>query len=91
MVSAARADGSPTILIFGDSLLVVSNVMQPESTLKKKHLGIAYHFVREAAAANIIEVYHIDTNDNPANPLTKSCSQAELKITKEMFFYRAKK
>ena len=65
--------------------------MQPESTLKKKHLGIAYHFVREAAAANIIKVYHIDTHDNPANLLTKSCSQAELKIIKKIFFHCGKK
>ena len=78
-------------IVFGDSLLVVSNVTQPESTLKKKHLGIAYHFVQEAAAAKIIKVYHIDTHNNPANPLTKLCSNAELKIIEEMFFDRAKK
>ena len=67
---------------------VVTNITQPESTLKKKHLGIAFHFIREAVATGIIEAYHIRSEENPANPLMKSILSIEMKIIKEMFFHR---
>ena len=35
---------------------VVSSISVPESKLKKKHLSICYHAVREAIAAGIIQV-----------------------------------
>ncbi|MGH7954585.1 MAG: reverse transcriptase domain-containing protein [Gloeomargaritales cyanobacterium] len=74
--------------VFGDNLAVVSNATIASSMLKKKHLGISYHLVREAVAAGIISVFHIDSEDNPANPLTKSEKLANLKILEEIFFYR---
>ncbi|MGH3053743.1 MAG: Ty1/Copia family ribonuclease HI, partial [Gaiellaceae bacterium] len=74
-------------IVFGDNLAVVTNATEPASMLKKKHLGISYHLVREAVAAGIITVYHISSEENPANPLTKSEKVANLKIIEEMFFY----
>ncbi|MGH7955112.1 MAG: Ty1/Copia family ribonuclease HI, partial [Gloeomargaritales cyanobacterium] len=74
-------------MVFGDNLAVVTNASFASSMLKKKHLGISYHLVREAVAAVIISVYHISSEDNPANPLTKSEKLANLKILEEMFFY----
>ena len=74
--------------VFADILSIVTNITQPESTLKKKHLGIAFHFVREVVAAGIVEAYHICLEENPANPLTKSILSTEMKIIEEMFFHR---
>jgi hypothetical protein len=37
-----------------DNMFVVKNTSVPESTLKKKSNAIAYHFVSEAVAANIV-------------------------------------
>ena len=74
-------------IVFGDNLSVVMNSTDPSSQLKKKHLGITYHLVQEAVAAGIIKIYHIDTKDNLANPLTKAVTLLEGKIIKEMFFY----
>ena len=51
-----RLDG-PTNC-FCDSESVVQNVSEPESTLKKRHNAIAYHKVREAAAAGTLRVAH---------------------------------
>ena len=36
--------------VYGDNMSVIHNTTSPESTLKKKHNSIAYHFVREGVA-----------------------------------------
>jgi DNA-binding cell septation regulator SpoVG len=60
----------PTYL-FGDNLGVVQN----DSLLKKKHVAISYHKVREAAAAGIVHPIKIDTKDNISDLMTKSLTQ----------------
>jgi hypothetical protein len=64
----------PTYL-FGDNLGVVQNVTMKDSLLKKKHVAISYHKVREAAAAGIVHPMKIDTKDNISDLLTKSLTQ----------------
>jgi hypothetical protein len=54
-----------------DNILVVKNTSVPESTLKKKSNAIAYHFVREAVAANISRIAYEPTGSNKADILTK--------------------
>lgn len=54
-----------------DNLSVVKNSSSPESTLKKKSNSIAYHYVRERAAANVIRVAYEHTSTNLADMLTK--------------------
>jgi hypothetical protein len=51
----------------------------PESTLKKKHNAIAYHRVREAQAAKIVSIAHIEGTKNPADILTKSLPGVRLR------------
>ena len=58
-------------LMLGDNLSVVLNTTVPSSQLKKKHNAIAYHRVREAIAANIVQFSHVDSVDNVADVLTK--------------------
>ena len=43
-----------------DNQGVVLNTSLPSSSLKKKHNAIAYHRVREAVAAKVIKVQHIN-------------------------------
>jgi hypothetical protein len=57
--------------MFGDNLAVVSSSTIPEHTLKKRHNALAYHRVREAVAAGIINYLHIEGKNNPADVLTK--------------------
>ena len=59
-------------LLFCDNKGVVLNTTLPSSTLKKKHNAIAYHRVREAVAAKIINIHHIDGKENVADLLTKA-------------------
>ena len=62
-------EGSTTM--FGDNLSVVTNCSLSTSTLKKKHNAIAYHRVREAVAAGVINIAHVPTKDNITDIMTK--------------------
>jgi len=54
-----------------NNLSVVRNSSQPESTLKKKSNSIAFHYVRERAAARVISVQYEPRDTNLADMLTK--------------------
>ena len=59
------------VIMFGDNQCVVMNCSLSTSTLKKKHNAIAYHRVREAVAAGLINLAHVSTKDNIADIMTK--------------------
>ena len=54
-----------------DNMGVVLNSSNPGITLSKKHIAVAYHFVREHQAGGAIFVVKADTEDNYAEPFTK--------------------
>lgn len=54
-----------------DNMSVVNNATVPESNLKKKSNSIAYHFVRESVAAEIVRIAYEPTGSNKADMLTK--------------------
>ena len=58
-------------VMYGDNKSVVLNTSTPSSVLKKKHNAIAYHRVREALAAGVLEFSHISSEENVADILTK--------------------
>jgi hypothetical protein len=58
-------------MMFGDNKSVIINTTMPSSQLKKKHNSIAYHRVREAIAAKIINFFHVKSEDNFTDILTK--------------------
>ena len=58
-------------VLYGDNQSVVLNTTVPSSTLKKKHNAIAYHRVREAIAAGVLHFFHIPSEHNVADVLTK--------------------
>jgi hypothetical protein len=57
--------------LFCDNESVVKNSSRPESTLKKRHNGIAYHHCREAQAAGIIRIPFEPSETNLADLFTK--------------------
>ena len=57
--------------VFGDNMLVVTNVSKPESILRKKSNAICYHAVQEALAMGEALVAHIPTKSNLADLFTK--------------------
>ena len=57
--------------MFCDNQSVVTSGSIPHSLLQKRHNALAYHRVREAIAAGITKLFHIDGTMNPADVLTK--------------------
>ena len=49
--------------VFADNESVVKSSVNPESTLNKKHVSIAYHLTRESFAAGIVDVYFINSKE----------------------------
>jgi hypothetical protein len=58
--------------VLGENQGVVKNTSIPKSTLNKKHVSIAYHIVRKAAAQGILRVGKEDTATNLGDLFTKS-------------------
>ena len=58
-------------MMYGNNKSVVLSTSTPSSVLKKKHNAIAYHKIREALAAGIMEFSHIKSEENWADILTK--------------------
>jgi hypothetical protein len=74
-------------MMFGDNKSVVVNTTMPSSQLKKKHNACAYHRVREAIAARIINFFHILSASNFADILTKPLpSTTFYKLVKPLLF-----
>ena len=63
--------------ILVDNMAVILNSTNPGSTLNKKMVALAYHFVREHAANNVVDIKKIDSKDNYADPFTKSLGSNE--------------
>ena len=60
------------ILIHGDnrgSIFIASN---PVTEKRSKHIDIRFHYIREVIARQLVEVYFIPGEDNPADLLTKN-------------------
>jgi hypothetical protein len=55
----------------GDNAGVISNATTPEASLKKKHVALSYHSVRESVSAGIIHPHQIMSKDNIVDLLTK--------------------
>jgi hypothetical protein len=73
--------------IFCDNQSIVTNASTPESTLKRKHNSIAYHQVREAAAAGTIRIAKEPHESNIADMLTKPISGPRLKALCERVLF----
>ena len=64
-------------IMFGDNKSVVKSTMIPNSSLKRKSLLLAFHSIREAIVANIINFFHMPGKENPADCHMKFVSGAE--------------
>jgi hypothetical protein len=64
-------DGSMPTRLFGDNLSVIQNASNPEADLKKKHVALSFHFVREAIAAGIVHPHWLKGKLNRSDIMTK--------------------
>ena len=58
--------------MFVDNLGIMLNASNPASSLNKKAVASAYHFVRGHQAGKVIFIRKIDSEDNYADPFTKA-------------------
>ena len=58
--------------LFSDNFGVIQSAEIPEGELKKKHIAISYHYVREAIAAQIVNAIWIRSAENFADICTKA-------------------
>ena len=65
--------------IFVDNMSVFLNAANPASSLNKKAIALAYHFVRQYQAAGVVEICHIRSEDNFADCLTKALNSTQLR------------
>jgi hypothetical protein len=57
--------------MYGENLGVIQNATTPEGVLKKKHVVLSFHFVREAVAVGVIAPRKLGSPDNFADVMTK--------------------
>ena len=57
--------------LFGDNGSVVTSATMPLSPLKMRHLSLAYHYTREAAASDAVDFHFIPGDRNPADIVSK--------------------
>ena len=67
---------SESTKIYVDNMGVVINSSDPSSSLNKKTIALAYHFTREHIANDVVEVRKIGSDDNYADPLTKTVTSS---------------
>jgi hypothetical protein len=74
--------------MFGDNESVVKNSTVPHSQLKKRHIALSYHRVREAIASGIVVFHHIRGVLNPADILSKHWGWAQVcKVLTPLLFW----
>ena len=78
-------DGATSIICDNES--VVRNTTHSESTLRRKHLSIAYHRCREAIAAGYVRVAWELGEFNPADILTKLLAGPRMRALLRQLFY----
>ncbi len=74
--------------VYCDNQSVITNASKPESVLKQKHNYIAYHRVREAAAAGTIRIVKEPHESNIADMLTKPIAGPRLKALCERVLFQ---
>ena len=57
--------------MFGDNESVVNSSTTPHAKLHKRHNALSFHRVREAIAAKIIGFYHVRSEANVSDILSK--------------------
>jgi hypothetical protein len=58
--------------LYGDNFGVIQSATIPDGELKKKHVAISYHYVREAITAGYINAIWMKSHENFADVCTKA-------------------
>ena len=76
-------------MMFGDNMSVVDSSSMPHSKLHKRHHALSFHKVRQAVAAKICKCFHVRSEKNPADMLSKHWDLSSVWDTlKPLLFWR---
>ena len=70
---------------------VTKSSMNPDTTLKKKHISIAFHQARETVAAGIALIFYETSSTNHANPFTKVMNHDDKKAHHRIHLWKISK
>lgn len=70
--------------LFGDNRSVFQSAGIPDGELKKKHVAISYHYVREAIAAKIVNSFWVQSEANLADICTKALGREKFRAIVEV-------
>ena len=70
-VSELKAEQSNPTVVHQDNLGTISWTTEIQGLRKVKHIGIRYHYVRDAVDEKAIEVEYVPSSENKADGLTK--------------------
>ena len=76
--------------LYGDNLGVIQNAANKDAEIKKKHVSISFHFVREAIAAGIIVPYWLKGKFNISDIMTKQIGGPEFRELVDCLFWTPK-
>ena len=76
-------------MMFGDNMSVVDSSSMPHSKLHKRHHALSFHKARQAVAAKICKCFHVRSEKNPADRLSKHWDLSSVWDTlKPLLFWR---
>jgi hypothetical protein len=64
------------------SIFIASN---PVTEKRSKHIDICYHYIHKVICRNIVEVYFIEGEENPADLFTKNPGHVKFQKFRAMF------
>ena len=76
-----------TSRLYGDNLGVIQNAANKDAEIKKKHVSISFHFVREAIAEGIIVPYWLKGKTNLSDIMTKQIGGPEFRDLVDCLFW----
>ena len=76
-------------IIFGDNKSMIDSASIPHAKLHKRHTALSWHRVREAMAAGIASIYHVRSESNPADILSKHWGYSQIwGVLKPILFWK---
>ena len=64
-----------SIPLCGDNQGAIFTAANAVTEKRTKHIDIRYHYIREVIDKGIVSLYYVDTNNNPADMLTKNLAR----------------
>ena len=73
--------GGAAIKIFADNQGAIKLLKNPVSSMRSKHIDVAYHFARERVARGDVRFSYLATDKMLADMFTKPVTRAKLEMT----------